>query len=215
MAKTTVFLVRHGDIENPKKILYGRSLDFPLSKLGQEQIKQLAIKIKNKDDYVDKIYSSPLKRSIQTSQIISNFFNLKLPIVRDDRLTDVDIPALVGQPLTIIDEIHGKGIDEYEEEYVRKGHETRENVVKRMTVVLNEILEKNTSRTIAIVSHGHPLLLLYYKRMHPYQRIIPKVGTVQSLIYYVRKGEAIKLVFDSDNSIVKNEPIKNNYENRN
>lgn len=35
-ARTVVHLVRHGEVENPEALLYGRMPDFHLSQLGRE-----------------------------------------------------------------------------------------------------------------------------------------------------------------------------------
>ena len=42
MTKTTVHVLRHGEVYNPSKILYGRLPDFHLSELGQQMAKAAA-----------------------------------------------------------------------------------------------------------------------------------------------------------------------------
>lgn len=73
----TFYLVRHGTKEN----LAG---DPPLSNLGIKQAEITANYLNSLG--IKKIYSSPLKRTLQTAQIIAD--KLKLSITIDDRLTE-------------------------------------------------------------------------------------------------------------------------------
>lgn len=86
-----VFLFRHGAVYNPNNILYGRSNDFTLSPEGEEQVLQSGgelarlIDVRNKV----KIISSPLKRTVDTANILANIFNIeKEEIITDVRLIE-------------------------------------------------------------------------------------------------------------------------------
>ena len=47
--KTTVHLLRHGEVHNPKGVLYGRMDGYHLSDLGQEMARVVAEAIKDRD----------------------------------------------------------------------------------------------------------------------------------------------------------------------
>jgi len=70
-----VFLLRHGEVSNPKSVLYGRLPGFYLSKKGKIHIKKTALKLKG--DKVQKIYSSPLERAVETAKILISELSLK------------------------------------------------------------------------------------------------------------------------------------------
>lgn len=81
---TQVHVIRHGEVENPKKILYGRQLGWPLSKRGQEMAQTLGEWSKGLD--VGALHVSPLQRAQETALPIS--LALNLPILTDERLIE-------------------------------------------------------------------------------------------------------------------------------
>src|SRR5215475_7857950 len=81
---TIVHLVRHGEVENPTGVLYGRIPGFRLSEDGQVMAKAAADFLAGRD--VTVLRSSPLERAIQTAEPISA--QLGLPIEIDERLIE-------------------------------------------------------------------------------------------------------------------------------
>ena len=78
----TFFLVRHGEsIANGKSIYQGQSYDLGLSCLGKKQAEVLAKRLKKFQ--IDKILTSPLKRTFQTAQIIAEKCQTSLIIDQD------------------------------------------------------------------------------------------------------------------------------------
>lgn len=63
--RTTVHLLRHGEVENPRGILYGRLPGFQLSAAGEEMAKVAATWFAGRD--VTGLYTSPLERARQTT----------------------------------------------------------------------------------------------------------------------------------------------------
>jgi broad specificity phosphatase PhoE len=68
--------MRHGEVFNPSKILYGRIPGFRLSKLGEEMAKVVAASL-NKND-ITYVVASPLERAQQTATPIARSHNLEL-----------------------------------------------------------------------------------------------------------------------------------------
>lgn len=79
-----VHVIRHGEVENPKKILYGRQPGWRLSERGQEMAQTLGEWSKSLD--LGALHVSPLERAQETAQPISNAHNL--PITTDERLIE-------------------------------------------------------------------------------------------------------------------------------
>ena len=95
MAKT-IYLIRHGEsVANAAGIYQGQSFDTPLTVTGQKQAQVLA-QITNQLP-VDKIYSSPLKRTIETAAIINR--QLKLKLATDRRLMEINHGSWKGKSL--------------------------------------------------------------------------------------------------------------------
>lgn len=67
---TRCYLVRHCDVHNPDGVLYGHLPSFGLSSKGLRQAQALAAFFKDKP--VRAIYTSPLERARQTSEIIAS-----------------------------------------------------------------------------------------------------------------------------------------------
>jgi broad specificity phosphatase PhoE len=82
--RTVVHFLRHGEVENPTKVLYGRLPGFRLSPLG-EQMAQVATKALADRD-ITVVISSPLERARQTAEPIAAHFGLEVDI--DERLIE-------------------------------------------------------------------------------------------------------------------------------
>ena len=75
---TTLYLIRHAQSIGNEKKLFGGITDYELSELGLKQADSLAIKLQ--DYKIDGIYSSPLRRTIQTITPTAESKNLKINI---------------------------------------------------------------------------------------------------------------------------------------
>lgn len=72
MTVTTVHLLRHGEVLNPEKILYGRLPGFRLSPAGEEMARVAAQWFVDRD--VTGLYTSPLERARQTAEPLEAIF---------------------------------------------------------------------------------------------------------------------------------------------
>jgi broad specificity phosphatase PhoE len=81
---TTVHLVRHGEVFNPQKVLYGRLPGYRLSEAGERQAKVTAEYLAGLD--VATVVSSPLERARQTAAPIAAAHGL--PVQADHRLIE-------------------------------------------------------------------------------------------------------------------------------
>jgi broad specificity phosphatase PhoE len=84
LTKTTVHVLRHGEVYNPNKILYGRLPDFHLSELGKQMAKAAAETLAARD--VTYVVASPLERAQETAAPIAAEF--KLEVAADTRLIE-------------------------------------------------------------------------------------------------------------------------------
>jgi broad specificity phosphatase PhoE len=84
MNRAVVHLLRHGEVYNPDKVLYGRLPGFRLSDLGQAQAKLAAEYLSRFD--VGQIYSSPLERALQTAAPLASALGLE--VNKEERLIE-------------------------------------------------------------------------------------------------------------------------------
>jgi len=200
--KTTIFLIRHGEIDNPKKIIYGRNVDLKLSFKGKEQINLLAKKIKSFNYKIDKIYTSPLLRAIESSDILCKVLRIKNKEI-EQNLTDDDMPGLAGKSLEMLSQFNPDGMDQYSEKYIKLGNESMSNVIRRVKRAFFEIFKKNEGKTIIIVSHGNPIYFLLFYLLNPLKKIPPMKVLLRN---YPEKGSAVKLVIE-DGKVLEKEYI--------
>jgi len=82
--KTLVHLLRHGEVHNPGKVLYGRLPDFHLSPAGSEMAEKVAAHLGGRD--ILRLVSSPLERAQETAAPIAAALDLEVAI--DNRLIE-------------------------------------------------------------------------------------------------------------------------------
>lgn len=82
--RTLVHLVRHGLVENPTGVLYGRLPDFHLSELGREMAETVAKAMAGRD--IVHLRCSPLERAQETMEPIAAEYGL--PVTTDGRVIE-------------------------------------------------------------------------------------------------------------------------------
>ncbi|MEI6229198.1 MAG: histidine phosphatase family protein [Actinomycetes bacterium] len=84
--QTIVHLLRHGEVYNPEKVLYGRLPDFHLSELGREMAERIGEVLERRDITV--ITSSPLDRAQETAAPLAA--RKGIVVGTDERLIEAD-----------------------------------------------------------------------------------------------------------------------------
>ena len=88
-----IYIMRHGTtVWNEKEITQGRSQNR-LSIAGKSLAEEVSLK--NKNTKFDIIISSPLMRTMQTSNIMNKYHKVK--ILKDERLTELDKGIFTGR----------------------------------------------------------------------------------------------------------------------
>ncbi|GAA1716398.1 histidine phosphatase family protein [Isoptericola hypogeus] len=86
MATTTVHLLRHGEVHNPDRVLYGRIPGYRLSERGQAMARRVAEHLSTAGRDVVGVVASPLQRAQETAAPVAGAFGLEL--ATDDRLVE-------------------------------------------------------------------------------------------------------------------------------
>jgi broad specificity phosphatase PhoE len=82
--RTIVHLVRHGEVDNPAGLLYGRLPDYHLSELGIHMAERVAEHLQGRD--IVHLVSSPLERAQETAAPLAEAFGL--PVMIDARVIE-------------------------------------------------------------------------------------------------------------------------------
>ena len=158
-----IYLARHGqDEDNVKGILNGHR-DKPLTLLGQDQAKELANKINEAGIQIDKIYSSPLKRTRQTAEIIAGTLSLNKPELLD-LLIERDFGIMTGRLMNEIEAICAPDIikaDVVTYFLSPEGSETFPQLLERGHKIINEIKSKHSDGNILLVTSGDIGKMIY------------------------------------------------------
>jgi broad specificity phosphatase PhoE len=85
-ATTVVHLMRHGEVENPLGILYGRLPGYHLSPLGHAMAERVAKTLASRD--IVYVVASPLERAQETAAPVAAAFGLDL--ATDERLIEAE-----------------------------------------------------------------------------------------------------------------------------
>ena len=96
MPADLLHFVRHGEVHNPGRILYGRLEGFGLSERGVVMAERAASALATRP--ITKIFSSPLQRALESAQPLSA--RVGVPIETDERLNE-GINSFQGTRLTL------------------------------------------------------------------------------------------------------------------
>ena len=88
MARTTIHLMRHGEVHNPEGVLYGRMPGYHLSDLGREMAAQVADVLSAAGHDIAGVVTSPLERAVETGAPTAAAFGLQADT--DERLIEAD-----------------------------------------------------------------------------------------------------------------------------
>lgn len=182
---TTIFLLRHGEYENPLKILPSRMKGFPLSHKGRVQIESVAKLLKGMN--IATIYASPILRTKQSARIIAELLGVPLHFCRS--LIEVYAPGLQGKPEVITKEIEAYGDTFKFPLHINSGGESVESIYRRMRRIITRSLLRHEGKAVLLVSHGDPIMiasLLESGRsidslhsIHEYGPYVPKSGLIR------------------------------------
>jgi broad specificity phosphatase PhoE len=167
---THLFLIRHGETEWNVEGRYQGQADPPLNERGIRQAYELGEKLAQVN--LDLLYTSPLLRSEQTAEIISQ--KLAIPIYKDERLMEINQGDWQTRLRSEIEELYPDLFKRWETEpweVTPPGGENLEQVGQRVFAAIDELLQNHTGERIGIVSHRIPIALIKMR----YQGLDPDV----------------------------------------
>jgi broad specificity phosphatase PhoE len=142
---TTVYLVRHGNVHNPNRILYGRLPRFRLSQRGMEEARAAGRFLNGAP--IAALYCSPLLRARQTAQEIRALLP-DLTLRQSPHLLEVLNP-FEGRPSAEVDARHG---DVYTG--VGPPYEQPSDIVARTLEFFQLARGRHAGKKVVAVTHG-------------------------------------------------------------
>ncbi len=173
---TRLLLIRHGETDWNAQGRYQGQTDPPLNRRGEEQAQRLAEKLAG--DRLDMAYSSPLRRAVQTARIIAE--SLTIPLHIEPRLMEIHLGAwesLLATEIAARDPERFRGWEKDPWGITPPDGESIKSVRDRVYAAADEILVRHAGRSIGLVAHQLPLVLLKIR----YQGIDPALVRKVSL----------------------------------
>ena len=145
-----LYIIRHGKTElNAKMLMQGRS-DHPLNETGFSQAAEAAERFADMGVRIDRVYSSPLVRAIQTAEAIAPDAELNI----DERLIEMDYGPYEGMDLND----PAPEVIEFFMDFVNvpapDGMEPLPAIVERLGDFLEEIKDEAAQKNILISTHA-------------------------------------------------------------
>lgn len=140
-----IYFVRHGESEsNLKGIFAGQRENSILTEKGIAQAKETAQVVKSEILKINKIISGPLKRTLQTAEIIAQEIGFDIDKIEiDNRITEYDMGSLTGTPIHKISSITLTSAE---------NAENTDDFRNRVYSCIKELSEKQEN--ILVVSHA-------------------------------------------------------------
>ncbi len=161
MLTKTIYLIRHGETElNRQGVVQGSGIDSDLNEVGFMQAN--AFFEAYKDVHFDKIYTSKLRRTVQSVQ---EFINLGIPWEQLEGLNEISWGEKEGKvPNYLEDENYHEIIANWSKGKTNvpaaKGGESPEQVVTRQSIAFETIMSRPDESTILIAMHGRAIRIL-------------------------------------------------------
>jgi broad specificity phosphatase PhoE len=182
LAPTRVYLIRHADVENPRRLLYGHLDGFQLSALGRAQA--LAVGDSLRDKNVQRIVHSPLARAVETAQIINSRLEPPAILEAEPELREAEFSRyLQGLPYWQIPMRRPLWFVHKTKRGLVPGDESVEQMGDRILGVVRRMVREHPGDTMAVVSHADPLQAAWivldgrpHNEREMYRKSIDKAG---------------------------------------
>lgn len=156
---TIIYAVRHGETPWNVEGRYQGQLDPPLTRRGQEQAEATARALAPLG--IEAIYSSDLRRAMQTAKALARLTGL--PIHLEPRLREIHQGEWQG---VLVDEIRRRWPEEFEGwqrdpwHHHPPGGETLQALRERVLEAIQDIVRRHPDGRVAVFTHKLPIALL-------------------------------------------------------
>lgn len=148
----TIYIVRHGEILSNVKGVYSGSSEETLTSRGIKQARQTGRILA--DQNIEIIYSSPMRRAVQTAEIIAGY--CRSPIFLESGFSEIRMGPWEGkqeEKVAIEFPREWKIWGTRPAELKIEGRETLRELLDRVQIALMRIKEKNHQGGVVIVTH--------------------------------------------------------------
>ena len=182
---TTVYLIRHADVENPHRLLYGHLPGFHLSALGRAQAEALGDRLN--DAGIRRIVHSPLDRAVETARIVNSRFREPAVMEVDPQLREADFSRyLQGVPYWQIPVRRPLWFVHKTRRGIVTGDESYDALGGRVLDVVRRLAREHPGEPAAVVSHADPIQAAWglldgraHNEREMYRKAVDRAGTLK------------------------------------
>jgi broad specificity phosphatase PhoE len=182
LASTRVYLIRHADVENPRRLLYGHLEGFQLSALGRAQAAALGESLRTVN--LRRIVHSPLARAVETAELINSRLDPPALLEADPELREAEFSRyLQGLPYWHIPLRRPLWFVHKARRGLIPGDESVDRMGGRILSVMRRMAREHPGETMAIVSHADPLQAAWilldgrpHNEREMYRKAVDKAG---------------------------------------
>lgn len=157
MGAIRLLLVRHGEsVGNVEHRIQGQ-LDSPLTDRGKRQAEAIASRVALEGN-IDALYSSPLRRALDTARAIGRRVGLEPSLVDD--LMEINVGEITGmhwEEFASRWPEKASHVDAGSDGYRWPGGESQQELAERAARVMDKITRSHGSGTVVVVSHSGTL----------------------------------------------------------
>ena len=148
--------MRHADVENPHRVLYGYLPGFPLSALGRSQAAAVGQSLRNSG--LRRIVHSPLERARETAELVNAQLPTPVPLITEPALREAEIGRyLQGVPYWQIPIRRPRWFMHKFRRGSLAGDETIEQLGGRVREVVQRLAREHPGEVSLCVSHADPI----------------------------------------------------------
>ncbi|MDQ2923574.1 MAG: histidine phosphatase family protein [Candidatus Dormibacteraeota bacterium] len=154
--QTRIYLIRHADVENPGKVLYGHLDGFQLSALGRAQATALGERLRNENVHL--IVHSPLARAVETAKLINEKLAKPALLESDPELREADFSRyLQGLPYWQVPLRRPLWFVHKAKRGIVPGDESIDRMGDRILAVVRRLAREHPGQTMGVISHADPI----------------------------------------------------------
>ncbi len=188
-----LILVRHGQTRwNRENRVVGLA-DVELDAEGRRQARRLALALKG--ERVDVIYSSPLRRALETAKEIAHFHPLEVGV--DEAFAEMDAGELDGLTYDEMRARYGEFLKGWLKDpapLVMPGGESLGGVQQRAWQGVERIMERHPNGAVMVVSHNFVILCIICKALgldlSQFRRLRVSIASI-SILNFGKRGVSL------------------------
>lgn len=185
-----LFLIRHGETPLNREERVQGFMDVELNDLGRRQAEAIAASLR--EEKVQTVYSSPLRRALETAHLIAESHGLS--VVTDNRLKELNQGVLEGLTYEIMRKDYGDLLKEWRKKPATlrmPGGESMEELQARCWDFVQKLAQDHPNGTIVVVSHGFAIRTVLCKviglDLNNFRRLRQSVGA-RNIVEFGERG---------------------------